>query len=136
MITLALITGLRRGDLLGLEWHHIDWETGVISVEQSVTLSPGGEAHVKEPKTKGSRRKVAIPPAMLKELQEYCAYKINEFEKIGDRWQGNGRYFVFNHPYGKYLHQKKPYLWFRDFLKKRGLRIFDFTICGILQLRF
>ena len=126
MITLALITGLRRGELLGLEWHHVDWETGVISVEQSVTLSPGGEAHVKEPKTKGSRRKVAIPPAMLRELQEYRSYKMDEFEKIGDRWQGNGRYFVFSHPDGKAFHQERPYLWFREFLKKKGLRYIRF----------
>lgn len=126
MITLALITGLRRGELLGLEWHYIDWETGVISVEQSVSLSPGGDAHVKEPKTKGSRRKVAIPSAMLRELQVYRAHKADEFEKIGDRWQGNGRYVVFCHPDGKAFHQERPYLWFREFLKKNGLRYIRF----------
>ncbi|MNW27250.1 hypothetical protein D3C74_40400 [compost metagenome] len=59
------------------------WETDVISVEQSVTLSPGGEAHVKEAKTKGSKRKVAIPSAMLRRLQEYRSYKMDEFEKVG-----------------------------------------------------
>jgi integrase len=61
MVTLALTTGLRRGELLGLEWHHIDWETGILNVIQSVSLSPAGIAHVKEPKTKSSKRKVALP---------------------------------------------------------------------------
>lgn len=46
MVTLALTTGLRRGELLGLEWHHIVWETGVLSVIQSVAMSLQGIAHV------------------------------------------------------------------------------------------
>lgn len=36
MITLALTTGMRRGELLGLEWKHIDWKTGVIDVSQTL----------------------------------------------------------------------------------------------------
>ncbi|WP_442603608.1 site-specific integrase [Paenibacillus sp. KN14-4R] len=35
MITLALTTGLRRSELLGLEWKHIDWDSGVIDVSQT-----------------------------------------------------------------------------------------------------
>ncbi|MED1618420.1 tyrosine-type recombinase/integrase [Aneurinibacillus migulanus] len=45
MVTLALTTGLRRGELLGLEWKHIDLNTGAINVVQSVSMSPGGVAH-------------------------------------------------------------------------------------------
>jgi integrase len=36
MVTLALTTGLRRGERLGLEWSHIDRKTGIIDVMQSV----------------------------------------------------------------------------------------------------
>ncbi|WP_375377964.1 tyrosine recombinase XerC [Paenibacillus sp. MZ04-78.2] len=35
MITLALTTGLRRCELLGLEWHHIEWRTGVPSLHKA-----------------------------------------------------------------------------------------------------
>lgn len=36
MIILALNTGMRRGELLGLEWKYIDWKTGFIDVQQSI----------------------------------------------------------------------------------------------------
>ncbi|MBA9084358.1 integrase [Fontibacillus solani] len=126
MITLALTTGLRRGELLGLEWHHIDWETGVLSVTQSVSISQAGIAHVKEPKTKSSKRKVALPQSMLEELKEYYLFKLDERDKIGDRWKGSDYNFMFCHPDGKAFHHERPYLWFRAFLKKHSLRYIKF----------
>ncbi|WJH36822.1 site-specific integrase [Paenibacillus sp. CC-CFT747] len=123
MITLALTTGLRRGELLGLEWHHINWETGVIDVVQSVSSSPAGIAHVKQPKTKNSFRKVALPRSMLEGLKDYYSHKIEERIKLGDRWQGGLYEFMFCHPDGKAFHQERPYLWFREFLRKITLGI-------------
>lgn len=61
MITLALTTGMRRGELLALEGKHIDWKSGVIDVQQSVSISLKGEINVKEPKTNNSKRKIALP---------------------------------------------------------------------------
>ncbi|MDT2238407.1 tyrosine-type recombinase/integrase [Paenibacillus larvae] len=59
MITLALTTGMRRGELLGLEWKHVDWKNGVVSIEQSLTHSEKGKVIIKSPKTERSRRNVA-----------------------------------------------------------------------------
>lgn len=126
MVTLAITTGLRRGELLGLEWHHIDWNTGILTVAQSVSLSPAGVAHVKEPKTRSSKRKVALPPTMLQELKEYYQHKLDEREKIGELWEGGQYNFMFCHPNGKAFHQERPYLWFREFIKKNGLRYIRF----------
>jgi integrase len=126
MVTLALTSGLRRGELLGLEWHHVGWGTSVLSVTQSVSMSPAGAAHVKEPKTKSSKRKVTLPSSMLEELKEYYVHKLEERDKIGDRWQGGEYNFMFCHPDGKAFHQERPYLWFRAFLKKNNLRYIKF----------
>lgn len=126
MIMLAITTGLRRGELLGLEWHHIDWKAGIINVTQSVSMSPAGVAHVKEPKTKSSKRKVSLPDSMLAELKEYYLFKIKERELIDDLWRGGNFNFVFCHPNGKAFHQERPYLWFRAFLKKNNLRYIKF----------
>ncbi|MEO3946203.1 site-specific integrase [Gorillibacterium sp. CAU 1737] len=126
MITLALTTALRRGELLALEWKHVDWNTGTIDVLQSVSMSPAGNAHVKEPKTKNSKRKVSLPNSMLEELREYYLHKIKERDKIGDRWQGGDYFFMFCHPDGKAFHQERPYLWFRHFIKKNKLRYIRF----------
>lgn len=126
MVTLALTSGLRRGELLGLEWNHVNWITGTIDVVQSVSMSPAGIAHVKEPKTRHSKRKVALPASVLKELREYHQYKLVEREKVGDRWLGGQYNFMFCHPDGKAFHQERPYLWFRSFLKKNSLRYISF----------
>jgi len=126
MITLALTTGMRRGELLGLEWKHIDWKTGVIDVQQSVSISLKGEVIVKEPKTRNSKRKVALSPSVLGELREYYTYRTKERNMIGDAWQGGERFFVFAHADGKAFHHERPYLWFRQFIKKNGFRYIRF----------
>jgi len=126
MITLALTTGMRRGELLGLEWKHIDWKTGVIDVQQSVSISLKGEVFVKEPKTKNSKRKISLPPSVLEELRDYNTYRIKERNEIGDAWQGTDHFFVFSHADGRAFHHERPYLWFRQFIKKNGFRYIRF----------
>ncbi|TBL68192.1 tyrosine-type recombinase/integrase [Paenibacillus thalictri] len=126
MITLALTTGMRRGELLGLEWKHIDWKTGVIDVQQSVSISLKGELIVKVPKTKNSKRKIALPFSVLGELRDYYAYRVKERNKIGDAWQGGEYFFVFAHEDGRAFHHERPYLWFRHFVKKNGFRYNNF----------
>ncbi|MEV2910185.1 tyrosine-type recombinase/integrase [Paenibacillus larvae] len=132
MVTLALTTGLRRGELLGLEWRHIDWEMGVISVEQTLTLALKGHIIIKEPKTKNSVRKVALPTSVLDELRDYHFYHIKEKEDIKDAWKGcvdadgNERDLIFCHPDGTPFHHERPYSWFRKFIQKHNLRYIRF----------
>ncbi len=57
-ILLALMTGLRRGELAGLEWKDIDVERHTLSVNRTGCYSPlAGGVYTKEPKTEGSVRK-------------------------------------------------------------------------------
>lgn len=125
-VSLAVTTGLRRGELLGLEWKHVDLEKGIIDVQQSVSITQAGIPHVKEPKTKNAKRKVAIPTSILGELRQYYEMKLNDREGFGDKWQGDKYFFVFSHSDGRAFHQERPYLWFREFLKKNKLRYIRF----------
>lgn len=132
MVTLALTTGLRRGELLGLEWKHVDWKEGIISVEQILVYAVKGKVIIKEPKTKNSKRKVALPPSVLEELKEYYAYRIKERAALQGAWKGckdeNGKeyHLIFSHPDGTPFHQERPYQWFRDLIKRNGLRYIRF----------
>lgn len=131
MVTLALTTGMRGGELLGLEWKHIDWKTGVLDVSQTMVHALKGEIIVKEPKTKNSKRKISLPVSVLEELREYYAYRAKERDKLGDAWNGKDRegrewHFVFCHADGSPFHHERPYLWFRGFIKKHGLRYIRF----------
>lgn len=122
MVILAVTTGLRRGELLGLEWKHVNLEAGTIDVSQSLTFSLKGEIVVKGPKTKKSNRKVSLPGSVLEELKDYQRYRIKELDAIRGLWQGGDYNFVFSHADGRPFHHERPYAWFRNFAKRHGLR--------------
>lgn len=126
LITVALTTGLRRSELLGLQWKHIDFNTGVIDVRQTMIHALKGEVIVKQPKTKKSARTVALPSYVLEELKEYYSYKIKEKNDIGDAWRGGEWFFLFSHSDGQPFHQESPYQWFRQFVIKNGFRYIRF----------
>jgi len=73
----AVLTGLRRSELFGLGWEHIDWEADVIHVRRALYQhrgkwreERGGEAfEFIDPKTEKSRRDVDLSPRLKKELQ-------------------------------------------------------------------
>jgi integrase len=125
MITLALTTGLRRGELVGLEWKYIDFEKGTIQVRQSITDFINGSPVVKEPKTKKSKRLISLSDAVLAELKDYYEFCKQEWDKL-ERTRDNDHFFVFFNQYGKAFYPESPYLWFRGFLKKHNLRYIKF----------
>lgn len=67
---LELATGLRRGELLALQWDDLNFETGELRVNKQV-YRVKGELTVSEPKTKASIRTIILPPVLLEALREY-----------------------------------------------------------------
>lgn len=70
LFLLELATGLRRGEIIALQWDDLDFETGVLNVSKQVTVL-GGELQFSTPKTKSSIRKIVLPPALLEVLREH-----------------------------------------------------------------
>ena len=74
----AVTTGLRQGELLGLKWTDIDWLNNQIHVNRTYN-----HFHFYEPKTKTSKRKVDVPPQMIRQLKEWkIACPVNDFDLI------------------------------------------------------
>lgn len=69
-VMLAVGTGMRRGEILGLRWRDVDLERGELRVAQVVELA-GGKMAFKEPKTVGSRRTIALPSRLVEELKAH-----------------------------------------------------------------
>ena len=67
---IAIFGGLRKGEILALEWHHIDFEHSKIHIKQSACYIKG-KIVIKEPKTKGSIRTVTLPQSVIQVLEEY-----------------------------------------------------------------
>ena len=70
LFLLDLATGLRRGELMALQWDDLDFETGVLNVNKQV-YAVNGELQFSEPKTKNSIRKIVLPPSVVEVLKEY-----------------------------------------------------------------
>ncbi|MET3846940.1 site-specific integrase [Paenibacillus sp. OAE614] len=122
MIILALTTGLRRGELLALEWQHINLEDGVIDVRQSLSYV-NGENVIKMPKTRNSIRKVSVPNGLINDLKEYQNHANLIKEQAGDKWEGmNNHFFVFSTWNGKPYYHTVPGTWLRRFIKRKKLK--------------
>ena len=67
---LAISTGLRRGQLLGLRWQDIDFEQSKLSVHQSVGVLAGAPT-ISAPKTAKSRRDVLLPATVTQALHDH-----------------------------------------------------------------
>ena len=78
LFLLDLATGLRRGELLALQWNDLDFETGVLTISKQVSLVRG-KIVMSVPKTKSSIRKLVLPPAVVQVLKEYR-------ESVHSRW--------------------------------------------------
>jgi integrase len=68
LYALAITTGLRQGELLGLKWDDIDLDVGTLQVRRTLTTAKGGPV-LSAPKTKGSRRTVKLSQTSLEALQ-------------------------------------------------------------------
>ena len=79
VVALAFATGMRRGELLGLQWGDIDLDTAspVLRVERSVEETRAG-LRLKSPKTKRGRRNITLPPAAVTMLR---AHKVKQMEQ-------------------------------------------------------
>jgi integrase len=68
-VLLAVTTGLRRGEILGLRWQDVDLHKSSLAVRQSLEQTRGGLAF-KQPKTAKSRRVVALPALAVEALKQ------------------------------------------------------------------
>ncbi|MSB84543.1 tyrosine-type recombinase/integrase, partial [Flavonifractor plautii] len=79
LFLLELTTGLRRGELLALQWDDLNLETGELQVTKQVYRTKEDGLLISKPKTKSSIRTVSLPPTLLNILKEYK-------ESVNSRW--------------------------------------------------
>ena len=94
----ALYTGMRRSELLGLKWSRVDVESKTISVTQTLQRIRGRGLVVMEPKTDRSRRLVSLPPSAVALLRGLRAKQREDSQSLGLDSHNVG--FVFARPDG------------------------------------
>lgn len=83
---LAVATGMREDELMGLTWANVDAEAGVVRVRQSVQRPKGGGWRFKVPKTKRSRRQIAVSDEVMAVLHAHRARQLQERLLVGPAW--------------------------------------------------
>lgn len=97
-ITLAIMAGLRRGEILGLEWSNFDSEKGLLRITNNM-VKVGSEVKMTTPKTDKSVRTVALLPSTVELLKQHRIKQIENRLLLGDDYIKNN--FVCTWPNGK-----------------------------------
>jgi integrase len=99
---IAVATGLRQGELLGLTWTDVDLEARSLTVRRSLARAHGGGYELAEPKTTRSRRTVMLPALAVDALRRQKARQATERLAAGTAWQDRAG-LVFTDPLGGHL---------------------------------
>jgi integrase len=102
LYAVAVGTGLRQGELLGLAWTDVDLEARSLTVRRSLARAHGGGYELAEPKTKRSRRTIMLPTVALDALRRQKARQAAERLAAGASWQDRAG-LVFTDPLGRPL---------------------------------
>lgn len=119
LVHLLLITGARRGEVLGLKWDKVDFEGNRIYICNSVLYSPDVGIYESTPKTERSRRYVTLPPETMQLLRRYRAWQAEERLRLGEYYQNQG--FVFSQDNGNPMHPDSVTDWLKKFSKRHDL---------------
>ncbi len=118
-VMLLLYTGMRRGELCGLNWSDIDFKTGIVNITKSIQYVPNKGIYEDTTKSKKSNRVIRIPPAMIKILQQHKTNQMKIKLALGDVWKNSGK--VITDTMGGVIHPDTVSSWFKGFIKRHNL---------------
>ena len=123
-IILTVFTGVRLGELMGLEWQDVDFKNGIISINRSSQYLADMGVFTKVPKTESSIREIAIPEFIISLLEEYKLWYEEQKLIYGELWMNSDRLFV--QVDGKPMHPSTISKWFVKYVGQIGLPVINF----------
>jgi len=115
--TIAM-TGMRRGEAIGLRWSDVDLEGGRLAVRRAL-IPINREVVVSEPKTVKGRRVIALDPGTVEVLKAQAARQLEEQSDWDDGWVESG--LVFTQEDGSALDPESISRYWRQAVKKSML---------------
>jgi integrase len=134
--TVAVIAGLRQGELLGLRWEDVDLDAGTLQVRR--TLSEARKGRIFEAPKNGEGRQIRLTRRATEALRAHRRGQLRERMKLAGLWQDQG--FVFPSQVGTPLSARNLQRHFKSVLERAGLpksfRFHDLRhTCATLLLR-
>ncbi len=138
LFEVALHSGMRPGEYLGMTWDCVDWEAGTVRVEKAVTRPKGQKPFLGPPKTPESRRTIPLPQSLMKKLRVHRTEQLQERLLAGARWEDLD--LVFPNSLGRIQNERNlTQRYFKTSLKEAELskefRLYDLRhTCATLLL--
>lgn len=99
ILNLALLSGIRRGEMAGLKWENVNFDESYIYICESRVVVEGGKEYTKKPKTQAGIRKIYIPERLVNILKEYHKRYLENKLKCGKQFKDKG--YVLSKPDGE-----------------------------------
>lgn len=119
MIKLLIYSGMRRGELCGLEWSDINFDNKTIWIQRSSMYLSGQGIFEDTTKNYSSERIIKVSSIVINTLKEYRKWQLEEKLKLGDLWIESNR--LFTQWNGSPIHPDSVTSWFSDFIDKHKL---------------
>ena len=122
-VLLALICGLRLGEVTALRWQDLDWPTRRLNVSRALKYTPESGSYIATPKTDSGERLITLPEGMMPILQQ-LRYQLTadalDADDAGRPWRYDG-HILYGRD-GGCLHHDTPSKWFRNFADANGFQ--------------
>ena len=134
MTYILIDTGCRRGELMGLQWHCVDLDKGIMMIKQALLYTKDKGVYIGPPKT-GRPRAVCLAPETIEVLKKWKTEQLRTKIRHADIWQDTG--FIFTKDDGAAMHPDSITDWLNKFSDANDLphihpHAFRHTVASIL----
>ena len=132
---LLLITGARRGEIVGLKWSMVDFNRSRIHICNNLLYAVDIGIYEDTAKTEQSERYVSLPSETMQLLKQYRTWQAEERLRLGEYYHDQG--YLFTRDNGSPLHPDSVTSWLDKFSRRHGLphvnpHAFRHTMASIL----
>lgn len=131
---MLLVTGCRRGEIMGLKWDKVDFKTNRVKIDRELIISKSKGVHESTTKTNDIRY-LTLPTETMVLLRKYKREQLRLQLANGDRWIDSG--YVFTQDNGDHMNPDSVTGWLYGFSRRHGLphinpHAFRHTVASVL----
>lgn len=131
---MLLVTGCRRGEIMGLKWDKVDFKTNRVKIDRELIISKSKGVHESTTKTNDIRY-LTLPTETMVLLRKHKREQLRLQLANGDRWVDSG--YVFTQDNGDHMNPDSVTGWLYGFSRRHGLphinpHAFRHTVASVL----